>query len=461
MRVSVLTVAFLVAGGIGCSDSHTGGSTVVTTSPMVTTATAARAAVVDGGAPGGGGDMGGGGTGGGGGGGGTGDMALGAGPWPLARSHGLRRAAGLGGGILDANPDDAQNIWAAERRARSTSCAPAPRRSRRSPRPTGCTSGPSPIPTATPTRRASPPSPAAARAGLRRLLRLRDLRQSVRRHRGAEGARQRRRRHAQRRRHARRHAPALPLRLRARRRLLGEPLSAPHHLLAPRRRRRPLVVGLQPRRQPRARRRLRRSRASRGLVHAGDGHRRHREARRVLRHRARRRRQLVDGGPLRRRPAAVERQAARRRAAARRMGLGALHLRVHDRHERSLARLRGRPVGTSGYTRRTTAAPPSRPDGRLWLARLGGGLASWDPVDAQLQHDPALGAGAERSPGRAGRSRRHACGWCTSGGTLLRFDPGSGTVSTFDGVSGVTRIYCGFYGDPARRCTCRCRRASQ
>ena len=44
---------------------------------------------------------------------------------------------------------------------RSTSCAPARRRSRRTRQRTGCTSAPSPIRTATPTRRASPRSPAA------------------------------------------------------------------------------------------------------------------------------------------------------------------------------------------------------------------------------------------------------------------------------------------------------------
>ncbi|HEX9101872.1 MAG TPA: hypothetical protein VF997_06695, partial [Polyangia bacterium] len=51
--------------------------------------------------------------GGGGGGGGMPDMAIGPGPWPLADLTIYGAAQGLGGGIVDANPDDAQNIWAA------------------------------------------------------------------------------------------------------------------------------------------------------------------------------------------------------------------------------------------------------------------------------------------------------------------------------------------------------------
>jgi streptogramin lyase len=80
------------------------------------------------------------------------------------------------------------------------------------------------------------------------------------------------------------------------------------------------------------------------------------------------------------------------------------------------------------------------PDGRLWLARLGGGLASWDPgkgsyntikhwsqvptdlVDVQADPDGTV--------------------WLVnSGGALLRFDPGSGALQTWPGVGGVTRIY--------------------
>jgi len=67
MRLSALTAAFLVAGGIGCSDSHTGSSTV---GPTSTVGDNSDGGVVDGGGggAGGGGDMGGGGGGGGGGG---------------------------------------------------------------------------------------------------------------------------------------------------------------------------------------------------------------------------------------------------------------------------------------------------------------------------------------------------------------------------------------------------------
>ena len=76
----------------------------------------------------------------------------------------------------------------------------------------------------------------------------------------------------------------------------------------------------------------------------------------------------------------------------------------------------------------------------MWLARLGGGLVSWDPstgnygtirpwgqlpsdlMDLQADPDDTL--------------------WLvTSGGALLRFDPGSGTVQSWPAVSGVTRIY--------------------
>ncbi|MDB4969474.1 MAG: hypothetical protein JWN44_5163, partial [Myxococcales bacterium] len=93
----------------------------------------------------------------------------------------------------------------------------------------------------------------------------------------------------------------------------------------------------------------------------------------------------------------------------------------------------------TGYAENNRGAAVT-PDGVVWLARLGGGLASWDPathnyntirtwsqvpsdlMDAQADPDGTL--------------------WLvTSGGALLRFDPGSGSVSTFGGVSNVTRIY--------------------
>ncbi|MGZ3425115.1 MAG: hypothetical protein ACXVCV_00635 [Polyangia bacterium] len=79
-------------------------------------------------------------------------------------------------------------------------------------------------------------------------------------------------------------------------------------------------------------------------------------------------------------------------------------------------------------------------DGVVWLARLGGGLVSWDPrtrnygtvrawgqapsdlIDVQADPDNTL--------------------WLvTLGGELLRFDPASGSVTTWPGVGGVTRIY--------------------
>ncbi|MCA1663506.1 MAG: hypothetical protein LC659_04435, partial [Myxococcales bacterium] len=61
-----------------------------------------------------GGNGGAGGVDGGGGGGGGVDMGpIGPGPWPVADLTIYGSAQGLGGGIVDANPDEAQNIWAA------------------------------------------------------------------------------------------------------------------------------------------------------------------------------------------------------------------------------------------------------------------------------------------------------------------------------------------------------------
>jgi hypothetical protein len=92
----------------------------------------------------------------------------------------------------------------------------------------------------------------------------------------------------------------------------------------------------------------------------------------------------------------------------------------------------------SGYTENNRGAAVG-PDRRLWLARLGGGLASWDPksgsygtirrwgdvpsdlLDVQADPDGSL--------------------WLvTSGGQLLRFDPATGSLRTWAGVAGVTRI---------------------
>ena len=109
MRLSALTVAFLVAGGIGCSSKNPPGSPV---GPTSAPGDNSDGGVMD---AGGGGsvDMGEGG-GGGGGGGMAPDMSKGGpGPWPLDDLKVYGAADGLGGGLVDANPDDAQNIWAA------------------------------------------------------------------------------------------------------------------------------------------------------------------------------------------------------------------------------------------------------------------------------------------------------------------------------------------------------------
>jgi hypothetical protein len=107
MRLSALTVAFLVAGGIGCSSKSPPGSPVGPTSTGGDNGDAGMSM-------GGGGDMGI--TIGGGDGGGVTvtDMGkIGPGPWPLADLTIYGSAQGLGGGIVDANPDEGQNIWAA------------------------------------------------------------------------------------------------------------------------------------------------------------------------------------------------------------------------------------------------------------------------------------------------------------------------------------------------------------
>ena len=111
MRLSALTVALLVAGGIGCDDMSNGGSTVGTNSNNGDNGDGAAAPADM--STGGGGDMA---MPGGGDGGGQGDMGPtfgGPGPWPLDDLKIYGSADGLGGGLIDANPDEAQNIWAA------------------------------------------------------------------------------------------------------------------------------------------------------------------------------------------------------------------------------------------------------------------------------------------------------------------------------------------------------------
>src|SRR6476646_5435946 len=111
MRLSVLTVALLVAGGIGCDSSRNGGSSGTNSTGNGDNGNDGGMTMGnDMGAGGGGGNADGGG--GAGGGSGGGDMAIGPGPWPLADITIYGAAQGLGG-IIDANPDDAQNIWAA------------------------------------------------------------------------------------------------------------------------------------------------------------------------------------------------------------------------------------------------------------------------------------------------------------------------------------------------------------
>jgi hypothetical protein len=111
MRLSVLTAAFLVVGGIGCSSTSHPGSSGTTSTGNGDNGNDGGVATDMGAGGAGGVDM----AGGGGGGTGGGDMAMGIGPgpWPLADLTIYGSAQGLGGGILDANPDEGQNIWAA------------------------------------------------------------------------------------------------------------------------------------------------------------------------------------------------------------------------------------------------------------------------------------------------------------------------------------------------------------
>jgi hypothetical protein len=80
------------------------------------------------------------------------------------------------------------------------------------------------------------------------------------------------------------------------------------------------------------------------------------------------------------------------------------------------------------------------PDGVLWLARLGGGLVSWNPKSGtygSIVNYPQV-------PSDLLDLQADADGtlWLVNtSGSLLRFDPRTGRLSTFGGVSGVTRIY--------------------
>jgi len=108
MRLSALTAAVLVAGGIGCSSQSPASSPSGPTSTSGDNSDASIAETSGGGGadmgPGGGGGSGGGGP----------DMSFGGpGPWPLADITIYGAAQRLGGGIVDATPDEAQNIWAA------------------------------------------------------------------------------------------------------------------------------------------------------------------------------------------------------------------------------------------------------------------------------------------------------------------------------------------------------------
>ena len=124
MRLSVVTAAFLIAGGIGCSStSHPGSSGTTSTGGGDNGNGGGGSGGTTGGGGSGGVDMGGGGGsggvdlggGGGSGGAGGGDMGnpIGPGPWPVTDLTIYGSAQGLSGSILDANPDEGQNIWAA------------------------------------------------------------------------------------------------------------------------------------------------------------------------------------------------------------------------------------------------------------------------------------------------------------------------------------------------------------
>ncbi len=98
----------------------------------------------------------------------------------------------------------------------------------------------------------------------------------------------------------------------------------------------------------------------------------------------------------------------------------------------------------AGYQENNRGAAVT-PDGRLWLARLNqsgslGGLVSWDPKTTNyttIQYYPQVPVDLIDVQADVDGTL-----WIVqqSGGTLLRFDPATGLVTTFAGVSGVTRI---------------------
>lgn len=92
-----------------------------------------------------------------------------------------------------------------------------------------------------------------------------------------------------------------------------------------------------------------------------------------------------------------------------------------------------------GYRENNRAAAVT-PDGTVWLARLSGGLASWDPKShnySHIRHWSQVPSGLldlQADP--------DGTLWLvTTGGQLLRFDPATGALQTFDGVRAVSRIY--------------------
>jgi hypothetical protein len=92
-----------------------------------------------------------------------------------------------------------------------------------------------------------------------------------------------------------------------------------------------------------------------------------------------------------------------------------------------------------GYTENNRGAAVT-PDGVLWLARLGGGLVSWDPKSnnynaiRRWSQVPANLLDVQADP--------DGTLWLVDqGGTLYRFTPGTGALATWPGVGGVTRIY--------------------
>ncbi|HEX6835832.1 MAG TPA: hypothetical protein VF334_04630 [Polyangia bacterium] len=93
----------------------------------------------------------------------------------------------------------------------------------------------------------------------------------------------------------------------------------------------------------------------------------------------------------------------------------------------------------AGYTENNRGAAVG-PDGKLWLARLGGGLVSFDPATG----NPANIQRYSQVPSDLLDVQADPDGtvWLVnSSGALLRFDPRSGVLQTWPGVGGVTRIY--------------------